>query len=97
MPFLDTMTAVVKRVLGTSNDAMLRKLWPAVQQVTKLEHEFQQLDDSTLRERSAALRKRVVDGTSLDAIQIEALDHVRDRIRNVELSIRPEDHLCWRI
>ena len=78
MPFLDTMTAVVKRVLGTSNDAMLRKLWPAVQLVTKLEHELQQLDDVTLRERSAALRKRVIDGTSLDTIQVEALALARE-------------------
>ncbi len=78
MPFLDTMTAVVKRVLGTSNDAMLRKLWPAVQLVTKLEHELQQLDDVTLRERSAALRKRVIDGTSLDVIQVEALALARE-------------------
>ena len=78
MPFLDTMTAVVKRVLGTSNDAMLRKLWPAVQLVTKLEHELQQLDDATLRERSAALRKRVIDGTSLDVVQVEALALARE-------------------
>jgi preprotein translocase subunit SecA len=78
MPLLDTITTVVKRVLGTSNDAVLRRLWPSVQQVTRLEPGLQALDDSALRERSAALRKRVLDGASLDSVQIEALALARE-------------------
>src|ERR1043165_8014477 len=78
MPFLDTMTAVVKRVLGTSNDAVLRRLWPTVQQITKLEHGLQQEDDTALRARSAALRKRVIDGASLAGGLMEALALARE-------------------
>jgi preprotein translocase subunit SecA len=78
MPFLDTMTAVVKRVLGTSNDAVLRKMWPTVQQVTKLEHGLQGEDDTALRARSSALRKRVLDGASLESVLVEALALARE-------------------
>ena len=78
MPLLDTMTAVVKRILGTSNDAVLRKMWPTVQQITKLEHGLQTEDDTALRARSAALRKRVVDGASLDSVLVEALALARE-------------------
>ncbi len=78
MPLLDTMTAVVKRILGTSNDAVLRKLWPTVLQITKLEHGLQMEDDTALRARSAALRKKVIDGASLDSVLIEALALARE-------------------
>ena len=78
MTLLDTMTSVVKRVLGTNNDAMLRRLWPTVQKITKLEHELHGQDDSVLRERSTALRKRVLDGESLDGVMIEALALARE-------------------
>ncbi|MBA3710665.1 MAG: hypothetical protein H0W83_17810, partial [Planctomycetes bacterium] len=56
MPILDSVTTMVKRVLGTSNEAMIRRLWPLVEQVRRLEPEFQAADDATLRSRSASLR-----------------------------------------
>jgi preprotein translocase subunit SecA len=78
MPLLDTVTAVVKRVLGTSNDAVLRRLRPTVDQVTRLEAEMQRADDTELRARSAKLRERVLAGTSLDAVLVEALALARE-------------------
>ncbi|HEX3134396.1 MAG TPA: preprotein translocase subunit SecA, partial [Planctomycetota bacterium] len=78
MPLLDTMTAVVKRILGTSNDAVLRKMLPTVQQVTKLEHSLQGEDDTALRARSAELRKRVLAGASLESVLVEALALARE-------------------
>ena len=56
MPIIDRVTDVVRHVLGTSNEAVLRRLWPTVRAVGKLEAEMQQADDSALRARSAKLR-----------------------------------------
>ena len=78
MPLLDTMTAVVRRVLGTTNDAVLRKLWPTVLLVTKLEPDLLVLDDTELRARSTKLRERVVAGTALEAVMVEAFALARE-------------------
>ncbi len=79
MGFVDTVTVIAKRVLGTTNDAELRKIWPTVHKVRALEPELQRLDDRVLRERSTALRKRVrEDGASLDIVLIEALALARE-------------------
>jgi preprotein translocase subunit SecA len=79
MTLLDTMTAVVKRVLGTSNEAILRRLWPAVQLVTKYEAELQTLDDVQLRARSAALIKKVrEDKATIESVMNEALAVARE-------------------
>src|SRR5271156_6321185 len=66
MPFIDTMTAVVKRVLGTNNETMLRRLMPTVAQVGSFEGELAQADDTALRARSAQLKERVLAGTPPD-------------------------------
>jgi preprotein translocase subunit SecA len=78
MPFIDTMTAVVKRVLGTSNEAMLRRLWPTVQQVGRIEGELQREDDTALRARSAKLKERVLAGATLDSVLVEAFALARE-------------------
>jgi preprotein translocase subunit SecA len=78
MPFIETMTAVVKRVLGTNNEAMLRRLMPIVNQVTALEGELLGADDTALRSRSAALKERVIAGASLDSVLPEAFALARE-------------------
>jgi preprotein translocase subunit SecA len=78
MPFIDTMTAVVKRVLGTNNETMLRRLMPTVALVGAFESELAQADDTALRARSAKLKERVLAGTSLDEVLPEAFALARE-------------------
>ena len=79
MPVLDAITSVARRVLGTTNEAMLRRIWPLVHQVRAKEAELQTLDDKVLRERSAALRERVQKkGESLESVLVEALALARE-------------------
>ncbi len=78
MPFIDTMTAVVKRVLGTNNETMLRRLMPTVAQVGTFEAELAQADDTALRARSAKLKERVLSGTALDEVLPEAFALARE-------------------
>ncbi len=79
MPLLDSVTTIVKRVLGTTNEAMIRRLWPVVDQVRKLEPTLQAEDDVALRARSARLRERVVTGAEpLEAVMVEAMALARE-------------------
>jgi preprotein translocase subunit SecA len=78
MSFIESLTNVARRILGTNNDAALRQLWPVVRQVTALEPQMQQADDQELRARSLKLRERVSGGESLDAVMIEAFAIARE-------------------
>jgi preprotein translocase subunit SecA len=78
MPVLETITSVAKRVLGTTNEAMLRRIEPLMHQVRAKEPEMQALDDSAMRQRSAALREKVAKGTPIDAVLVEALALARE-------------------
>jgi preprotein translocase subunit SecA len=78
MALLDSMTVLVKRVLGTTNEAMIRRLWPLVEQVRQLEPALQAEDDAALRKRSATLRERVKNAASLDEVLVEALALARE-------------------
>jgi len=78
MAFIDGITEAARRLLGTTNEAVLRRLWPAVRLVGKLEAEMQNADDVALRQRSAALREQVGKGASLDSVQVDAFALVRE-------------------
>jgi len=60
MVMIERLTNVMRHVLGTSNDAVLKRLWPLVRQVTAKEASLQALDDAELRQRSLALREKVL-------------------------------------
>lgn len=79
MPVLDIVTSMMRRILGTTDDAFIRRMGPIVRQVTDRETEMQGLEDRALRERSAALRHRVTkEGASLDSVLVEALALARE-------------------
>ncbi|MBA3685678.1 MAG: hypothetical protein H0W72_10635, partial [Planctomycetes bacterium] len=78
MALIDGLTNVVRSVLGTSNDAVLRRLWPNVHKVNRLEADLQAADDTVLRSRSAALRERVAKGATLEDILVEAFALARE-------------------
>ncbi|HYE05792.1 MAG TPA: preprotein translocase subunit SecA [Planctomycetota bacterium] len=67
MPLIDSLTSAVRRVLGTTNDAVLVKLKPRVRAVTAFEEAMRAADDSALRARSAALREQVKAAADVDA------------------------------
>ncbi|MDW8372037.1 MAG: preprotein translocase subunit SecA [Planctomycetota bacterium] len=78
MTFLDRVTLVARRLLGTTNEAALRRLWPIVQQVRARESEMRAADDKDLRQRSAALRERMRQGARIEEVQVEALALARE-------------------
>jgi preprotein translocase subunit SecA len=78
MSLVDTVTVFAKRLLGTTNEAALRRIWPTVQKVREHGPRLAALDDAELRKLSAALRERVKGGAKIDSVTAEALALARE-------------------
>ncbi|HUZ74989.1 MAG TPA: preprotein translocase subunit SecA [Stellaceae bacterium] len=70
--------ALARRLFGSANDRFVKSLQPLVDEINGLEPELAALDDETLRQRTAGLRKRHSDGESLDDLLPEAFATVRE-------------------
>ena len=69
----------VKKLLGSSNDAEVKKLQKTVNAVESLEDEYKALTDEQLREKTAEFQKRVQEGgETLDDILPEAFAVCRE-------------------
>ena len=79
MAVLDRVVTTVRQLLGTTNEAAVRRLWPQVRQARALEAGLQALDDADLRKKFADLRVRVRErGETLEAVLVEALAITRE-------------------
>ena len=47
---------ILRKIVGSKNQRELKKLWPVVQQINKLEEQLQQQPESVLHEKVAAWR-----------------------------------------
>ncbi len=70
--------AITKRLFGTLNDRVIKKLQPVVDAINALEPELEALDDEAIRARTAWLKTRLADGESLDDILPDAFATVRE-------------------
>ncbi len=70
--------ALAKRLFGTANDRTLKRLDSDVAAINALEPELEALDDAALQSRTAAFRKRLADGETVDSLLIEAFATVRE-------------------
>jgi preprotein translocase SecA subunit len=73
--------SLVKKIFGTANERMLRKVRPTVARIAELEPEMQALSAEALRAKTAEFRKRLADGETLDDILPEAFAAVREASR----------------
>ena len=69
---------LAKKVFGTPNDRKIKATRPLVEKINALEPEFEKLSDEGLIEKTAELRKRALDGESLDDLLPEAFANVRE-------------------
>jgi len=72
------LTAVARKLFGSSNDRRVRKYQPRVQEINALEPELIKLTDDELRARTAEFKKQVAEGASLDDILVPAFATVRE-------------------
>ena len=77
------MLSLIKKILGTRNDRLLKQLAKDVKRINALEPSMQALSDEELQALSGKLKERVQGGESLDAILPEAFALVRESSQRV--------------
>ena len=75
------MLGALRRVIGDENERQLRKLWPLVEAINRLEPEVERLTDAELRAKTDQFRARLRDGETLDDLLPEAFAVVREVAR----------------
>jgi preprotein translocase subunit SecA len=79
MAFVESITTAIRRVLGTTNEAQVRALWPTVLKVRELEPAMQLLSDAELRVKAKALREQATAaGATRGDTLVQALAIVRE-------------------
>ena len=76
---------LLKFIVGTKNDRELKKLWPIVRKINRIEEEYQSknLLDEDFPKMTAQFRERVKNGESLDDILPEAYALVKNACRHL--------------
>ncbi|GAA6191356.1 preprotein translocase subunit SecA [Phaeobacter sp. NW0010-22] len=69
---------LAKKVFGTPNDRKIKATRPLIAKINALEEEFEKLSDAGLIEKTQELRKRAVEGESLDDLLPEAFANCRE-------------------
>jgi preprotein translocase subunit SecA len=70
--------AVLKKVLGTRNERLIKSLLPVVERINALEPSMERLSDAELRAVTPRLRERLAGGETLDALLPEAFAACRE-------------------
>ena len=70
--------AIARKILGTSNDRVLKVMSKTVTTINALEPDFQKLTDEALKAKTAAFRDRLAGGEKLDKLLPEAFATVRE-------------------
>ncbi|SMF95831.1 preprotein translocase subunit SecA [Methylomagnum ishizawai] len=69
---------LVKSIVGSRNDRIVRKKTKIVKRINALEPEFQQLSDAALSAKTQEFRERLARGETLDSLLPEAFATVRE-------------------
>ncbi len=77
------VTSILRKVFGSRNDRILKRLQKNVNKINALEPEIQKLSDDELRARTDEFRQRYQDGETLDQMLVEAFAVVREASRRV--------------
>src|SRR5690625_504040 len=77
------MVSLLKRLVGSRNDRLLRQYRKQVQKINALEPTLEALSDAELSAKTEAFRQRLADGETLDDLLVEAFAVVREGSKRV--------------
>jgi len=69
---------LITKIIGSSNDRMVKKLTREVDAINALESEMQALTDQQLQDKTAEFRERLSNGETLESLTNEAFAAVRE-------------------
>ncbi|WP_270374474.1 preprotein translocase subunit SecA [Marinicauda sp. Alg238-R41] len=72
------MLSIARKIFGSSNDRLVKRMAKDVAKINALEPEFEALDDAGLRAKTEEFRKRLDEGAGLDSLLHEAFAAVRE-------------------
>ena len=75
--------AIARKIVGTRNDRVIKRLRKDVEQISSHESKLQSLDDEALRNLTQEYRNRLDSGATLDELLPEAFATVREASRRV--------------
>jgi preprotein translocase subunit SecA len=74
---------LARKLFGTRNDRMLKRLWPMVHKINALEANIAPLSDVELTAKTAEFKQRLADGATLDSLLPEAFAVVREAAKRL--------------
>ncbi|MCQ1057196.1 preprotein translocase subunit SecA [Photobacterium sp. DNB23_23_1] len=77
------LSKLLTKVIGSRNDRTLRRMRKIVDQINKLEPQFESLQDEELKAKTVEFRERIEQGESLDELLPEAFATVREASNRV--------------
>ena len=75
------LNTLVKKIFGSRNDRLVKRMLKSVEQINVLEPAMQALSDEALKAKTDEFRRRLGDGESTDAMQAEVFAVVREASR----------------
>ncbi len=72
------VSTLLRKVFGTKNERELKRLWPAVEQVSSLEPQTAGLSDAQLRDKTEEFKRTLEAGSPLDDMLPEAFAVMRE-------------------
>ncbi len=77
------MRWILQKFIGNHNERILKKIWPVVEQINRIEEQYQSLEEDQLRAKTDEFRRRISDGESLDDLLPEAFAVVKNACRRM--------------
>lgn len=77
------MVSLLKKIIGSRNDRLLKQYRKQVAQINALEPSMQALSDDALKAKTDEFRQRIADGRSVNSLLPEAFAVVREASRRV--------------
>ncbi|WP_276808910.1 preprotein translocase subunit SecA [Castellaniella defragrans] len=77
------MVSLLKKIIGSRNDRLLKQYRKQVAQINALEPSMQALSDDALKAKTGEFRQRIAEGKSLNSLLPEAFAVVREASRRV--------------
>ncbi len=77
------VSKIFRKIFGSRNDRLIKKMTKTVAQVNKLEAEIEALSDTELSAKTQEFRQRLEQGEILDSLMLEAFAVVREAGRRV--------------
>lgn len=78
------------KIFGTSNERILKKIKPIIEQINSLEPKMMSLTDAELRQKTDAFKERLSKGETTDNLLPEAFATVREASRRVLIAPNPD-------